>query len=118
MLACLDVWRTLLVQGTEGYGECYYRGQVPLLGERPLRDCLIGTAGELEAAWISHPESGMLEAIEVIADRDDDPAELLVHWSDDLTAPPTHLELRYGTEPLLKMRVTSWRAGTEGDIQQ
>jgi serine protease Do len=115
ILACMDSWRALLSQGAQRYGDSYYRGRVPLLGERPLRDCLIGVAGELETAWISHPDSGMLEAIEVTADRDDDPAELLISWSEDRSNPPTHLELRYGTQSLLKMRVDSWRLGTEGD---
>ncbi len=118
MLACLDAWRGLLIHGTNGYGELYYRGRVPLLGERPLRDSLVGIAGELEAAWISHPESGMLEAIEITADRDDDLAEMLIRWGDDRSQPPTHLELRYGTESLLRMRVESWRVGQERDAQE
>src|SRR5690606_13023453 len=37
ILACLDAWRELLGKGTQGLGDCYYRGQIPLLGERPLR---------------------------------------------------------------------------------
>jgi len=118
MLACLDAWRALLSQGPAGYGECYYRGQVPLLGQRPLRDCLIGVAGELEAAWLLHPDSGTLEAIEVTADRDADPAELLITWGADPTGPPTHLELRYGTQSLLKLRVDSWRIGAETEVQE
>ncbi len=117
LLACLEAWRALLVQGPAGYGECYYRGQVPLLGQRPLRDCLIGVAGELEAAWLLHPESGALEAIEVTADRDADPAELLVTWGTDPAQPPTHLELRYGTQSLLKLRVETWELGPTAEGQ-
>ncbi len=118
MLACLDAWRALVVQGPAGYGDCYYRGQVPLLGQRPLRDCLIGVAGELEAAWLMHPDSEALEIIEVTADRDADPAELLVTWGDDPAAPPTHLELRDGTQSLLKMRVDTWRIGADAEVQE
>ena len=119
MLACLKAWRSLLLRGTDGYGECFYRGRVPLLGQRPLRDCLIGISGELEAAWLFHPESGTLEAIEVTADGGEDPAELLIGWADpepatgvaDPTVPPTRLELRYGIEPRLSVTIESWTVG-------
>lgn len=108
ILAALDAWRSLLIRGTRGHGECYYRGTVPLLGQRPLRDCLIGIADELQSAWLMHPDDGKLEAIEVMADRDDDPAELLITWGDSADQSPTHLELRYGVESSLRFRVDSW----------
>lgn len=117
ILACLDSWRSLLISGTEGYGECFYRGTVPLLGNRPLRDCLIGSSGELESAWLLHPETAALEAIEVSADRDDDPAELYVTWGEDRSKPPTRLELRYGTESALKIAIDSWTIQAKGEGQ-
>jgi len=115
ILACLDAWQSLLVRGTDGFGECFYRGQVPLLGQRPLRDCLIGVSGELEATWLVHPESTALEAIEVTADRDDDPAELHITWSDDRSKNPTHLELRYGTSSVLKLKIDAWEIIAKGE---
>lgn len=108
LLAALYVWQAMLQHGPDGLGDCYYRGQVPLLGQRPLRDCLVATTGELEASWLFHPESGDLEAIEVVADRDDDPAELLVSWADDRDAPPSRLELRFGLRPVLTVDVAQW----------
>jgi len=117
ILACLDAWRSLLIRGTEGYGECFYRGTVPLLGNRPLRDCLIGSSGELESAWLMHPDSAALEAIEVTADRDDDPAELYVTWGDDRSEPPTHVELRYGNTSVLKIAIDSWTIQAKGEAQ-
>lgn len=117
IMACLDAWRSLLMRGTEGFGDCFYRGQVPLLGERPLRDCLIGVSGELEATWLLHPESTALEAIEVAADRDDDPAELFITWSDDRTKAPTRLELRYGTSTVLNLKIDSWQITAKGDAK-
>ncbi|TVP99152.1 MAG: PDZ domain-containing protein [Planctomycetaceae bacterium] len=109
LLAALETWRTLLVRGVDGYGDCHYRGQVPLLGARPLRDCLIGVGGEYEAAWLTHPETGRLEAVEVTVDRDEDPAELLISWADGSPERPIGLELRYGTTPIFQMRVESWK---------
>jgi len=117
ILACLDAWRSLLVRGTDGFGECFYRGQVPLLGQRPLRDCLIGVSGELEASWLVHPESMALEAIEMTADRDDDPAELHITWSDDRSKNPTHLELRYGTSSVLKLKIDAWEIAAKGEVK-
>jgi S1-C subfamily serine protease len=109
VLATLEAWRTLLVRGVDGYGDCHYRGQVPLLGARPLRDCLIGVGGDYEAAWLTHPETGRLEAVEVTVDRDEDPAELLISWADGSPERPIGLQLRYGTTPIFQMRVESWK---------
>jgi hypothetical protein len=117
ILACLDAWRSLLMRGTDGFGECYYRGTVPLLGQRPLRDCLIGVSGELESNWLLHPDTAALEAIEVTADRDDDPAELFVKWGDDPSKAPTHLELRYGTTSILNVKVDSWTVVAKGEAK-
>lgn len=117
ILACLDAWRSLLLRGTDGFGECFYRGQVPLLGQRPLLDCLIGVSGELEATWLVHPESTALEAIEMTADRDDDPAELHITWSDDRSQHPTHLELRYGTSSVLKLTIDAWEITAKGEAK-
>lgn len=108
LLAALDAWRSLLIRGVDGYGDCFYRGRVPFLGQRPLRDCLIGISSDFESAWLMQSDSGRLEAIEVMADRDEDPAELLITWAEDVTGHPAGLELRYGTTSMLKLKVTSW----------
>ncbi len=108
ILACLDSWRRVLDDGLDKFGECHYRGTVPLLGERPLRDCVVGVSGELETSWLSHPDSHNLEVIEVVADRDQDAAEMFVRWGDDVKAAPQQLELRYGTETVFQIQVTKW----------
>jgi len=118
MLAGLDSWRTLLINGPDRFGECFYRGMVPYLGARPLRDCLVGVAGELESRWLMDAQTGRLEAVEVMADRDDDPAELHIRWGDEPAAPPTHLDLRYGTTSVLAVKIDSWRIEPKGDAQQ
>ena len=118
ILAALEAWRTLLIRGTEKFGECFYRGRVPYLGERPLRDSLVGITGDFESTWLIHPESRRLDSIEIVADRDLDPAELLLSWGDEQVGYPTGLELRYGTESLLKVKIISWafetRTAAEG----
>lgn len=110
MLPALDNWRRLLVRGVERFGDVYYLGTAPFLGETPLRDFLVGTADELESRFVTHPDSGRLEAIELFADRSEDPAELILQWraeTGDFNH-PVSMELRYGDEVYLKIDVESW----------
>ena len=105
ILPALDAWRTMLELGPKQFGEAYYQGTMPLAGERPLRDCMVGLYGEMEIRWLSHPETGLLECIEVFADRDSDPAELwIVRDGDDIS----ELELRYGIDVALTVSITNW----------
>ncbi len=119
VLACLDAWRRMLRDGTERFGDCYYRGQAPLLGERPLRHWIIGSYGELEASWLYHPDTNRLEAIEVYADRENDPVELLLAWGEQEVKYPVGLSIRYGTEELLNVTVDRWTELTneQGDAK-
>ncbi|MGV3486621.1 MAG: S1C family serine protease [Planctomycetaceae bacterium] len=118
VLACIDSWRRMLRDGTDKFGECYYRGTVPLLGERPLRDWMVGISGELESSWLLHPETKSVDAVEVSADRDDDPAELLIRWSAKPAEQPLELELRYGTESVLVLRIESWKFGSTAEPKE
>ena len=109
ILPALAAWQRMLVDGPKKFGETIYRGTMPLGGERPLRDCVVANDGELEVRFLSHPTSELVEAIEVFADRDEDPAELWITRSDDdPNAIPTTLELRYGLKTVLRMEVESW----------
>ena len=109
MLPALDAWRRMIADGPRKFGETYYFGTMPLGGERPLRDCMVGIDGELEVRWLSHPDSGLVEVIEVFADRDKDPAELWLIRDDPSDPMPSLLDLRYGTESVLRLRVKSWQ---------
>jgi serine protease Do len=105
----------MLHVGPDKFGETYYLGTVPLGGERPLRDCLVAVASEIEARWLSHPDSTAIEAIEVFADRDDDPAELwVIRETTDLKSPPSAIELRYGTSTVTRLNIKSWTADATG----
>lgn len=105
ILPALDAWRTMIKLGPKQFGETYYQGTMPLGGQRPLRDCTIGLYGEMEVRWMMHPETGLVECIEVFADRDTDPAELWIKRNgDDISK----LELRYGTDVALEVDVTNW----------
>ncbi len=118
MLPALDAWRRMISNGPKKFGESFYLGSMPLGGERPLRDCIVGIDGELEVRWLSHPESQLIEAIEVFADRDEDPAELWLFREDGENSMPTILELRYGLEPVLRLRVKKWEMVPESELEK
>ena len=118
VLACLDSWRRMLRDGTDKFGDCYYRGTVPLLGARPLRDCVVAVSGELETSWLSHPETKLVESIDVFADRDDDPVELLITWGQDKTQMPIEMDVRYGTDSVLALKLTGWKLGKNLEATQ
>ena len=79
---------------------------------------MVGIDGELEVRWLSHPESQLVEVIEVFADRDEDPAELWLIRDDPSDSEPTVLELRYGVEEVLRLRVKSWKRVAESELKQ
>ncbi len=110
ILPALDAWRRMISDGPKKFGDSYYLGQIPLGGERPLRDCMVGIDGEMEVRWLTHPDSQLVESVEVFADRDEDPAELwVIRDSDDASKSPAILDLRYGVDSLLRVRVKSWQ---------
>ncbi|MEM6470263.1 MAG: trypsin-like peptidase domain-containing protein [Planctomycetota bacterium] len=108
MLPALDAWRKMIALGPKQFGDVYYKGTMPLSGQRPLRDCTVGIDGEMEVRWLMHPESKLLECIEVIADRDSDPAELWISWEGGKIA---GLKLVYGVETALEFTLESWQRG-------
>jgi hypothetical protein len=67
--------------------------------------------------WLSHPESGAVEAIEVFADRDEDPAELWLMREGDSKSMPNILDLRYGIGSLLKIKVKSWEEVPASELE-
>lgn len=110
VVVALSGWQQIVAQGTKKFGETHYHGTMPLGGQRPLRDCLVGISGELEYRWLTHPDTELVEVIEVFADLDQDPAELWIRW-DQTTSPatPVEFDLRYGTRSVLKLDVQTWK---------
>ena len=114
LVAAVDAWRRMLERGPRRFGETTYWGTMPLGGERPLRDCTVAFDSDMEVRWMQRADDGMLEAIEVIAGRDSDPAELWIDRGDAAKSdPPRRMELRYGTETVLSFRVDSWEVTRE-----
>ncbi len=114
VLPALDAWRRMIAKGPKQFGETYYLGTMPLGGQRPLRDCMVGIDGEMEVRWLYHPDTSLVEVVEVFADRDSDPAELWI-IREPGNETPTMLDLRYGVDSMLRIRLKSWRAEEAGE---
>ncbi len=106
-LTTLSGLRRMIQRGPEQYGDTYYLGTVPLLGETPLRDVLVGTTGDIETRFLLLDDQ--LQAIEAFAGRDRDPAELFLHYDDDESKLPMVLDLRFGLESEFIVNVQSWQ---------
>lgn len=108
ILTTLLSLKRLTELGPQQYGDTYYLGTMPLLGQWPLRDVLVATAGDLETRFLLHNDR--LESIEAFAARDADPAELLFRWPADKpdSKLPVTLELRFGTAAELTLQLESW----------
>ncbi len=146
VLAALQALQRMLRTGPDRFGETFYWGTAPLLGQKPLRDCTLAIAGGMESRFYQHPGTQQLEAIESFADRDGDPAELWIDPSEQvlqtnaqnfadfrlqviadsekeqaseeaqagkLHAVPQVLQLRFGLDSKLTLRIDSWVAAEE-----
>jgi S1-C subfamily serine protease len=110
IVSALNGWRRMIADGPKKFGESYYLGTMPLGGQRPLRDCMVGIDGEIEVRFLSHPDTGLLEVVEAFADRDEDPAELwIIREGEAPDAMPNILDLRYGTDSVLRIKIENWK---------
>jgi len=77
LLVALHLWRQLLIDGPEKFGDVYYYGTAPYLtgeGEQLAEyDVLIATRNVVELRLAFDPASGRLHVLEMVADPDEDP---------------------------------------------
>jgi len=103
----LIVWRRLLLEGIEGYGEVYYLGTAPLPGLPGRFDVLVGIYGGVVTHFYFQPSSGHLVALEMFPEDDLDPCEL--YFSEprrvDGNLLPGRIEVRYGDQVYGTFRV-------------
>ncbi|WP_425614407.1 trypsin-like peptidase domain-containing protein [Anatilimnocola sp. NA78] len=80
LLVALHLWRQLLVEGPEKFGDVYYYGTAPQRDIEGLSDVMIATRNVVEMRLAFDPTSGHLQLLEMVADPDEDPCE--VRFSD------------------------------------
>lgn len=77
LLVALHVWRQLLVEGPEKFGDVHYYGTAPQPGVSGQADVLIATRNVVEMRLAFDPaNSGRLHLLEMVADPDEDPCEI------------------------------------------
>lgn len=77
LLAALHIWRRMLVQGSQKFGEVRYLGKAPIPGREGLFDVLIATHNVAESLIYFEPATGKLVALEMFPDSEADACELL-----------------------------------------
>ena len=81
-------------------GEAVYLGRNPIVGRNTLFDVTRVTVSDFDVMVYTAPESGLIEVIEVIADKQTDPVELFFEKYETLDgrACPKTIRLVYGLE--------------------
>jgi serine protease Do len=77
LLAALHLWRELLVQGPEKFGDVQYFGAAPHSATDNLADVIVANKNVAELHLTFDPQSGRLLAAEMIADPTDDGCEIV-----------------------------------------
>ncbi|MCP4192107.1 MAG: PDZ domain-containing protein [Planctomycetaceae bacterium] len=98
MLVALHLWRYLMVNGPNKFGEVYYLGKAPWPGQSEPADVLVGTHDAIEAWFYFSPESGQLVGMEMYPDTGVDPCELDFrdYREIDGQAVPFEINIRFG----------------------
>lgn len=111
LLVALHVWRRLLVQGPTKFGDVYYHGQAPLPGKEGLLDVVVGTHNVVETRYYFSPTSGDLEALEMFADVNADPCELLFADYRAVAGQqlPHRIEVRHGDRLFAAIKVIDFK---------
>jgi serine protease Do len=119
LLAALSLWRRLLVEGPEKFGQVSYEGTMPIAGpdvSRPgLFDALSASQDGIECRFLFDPADGTLAAMEMYPQVDTDPCELYFldyrefdgHWL------PGRIEVRHGDGYSYTFGVQHFTAGEQ-----
>jgi len=98
LLAALHLWRQMLIEGPQKFGEVYYYGTMPYPGIEGQADVIIATRNVAELHFIFDSADGRLAAMEMIADSADDGCELRFSDYRDVSGRlvPHRIEARHG----------------------
>ncbi len=100
LLVALHLWRKMLIEGPEKFGDVEYLGSVPSPMTRELNDVLVATRGVVESNLMFNKSTGKLSSFEMYPDANVDPCELFFdeyQIDEDLTV-PGKISYRFGVE--------------------
>ncbi|MEX0677504.1 MAG: trypsin-like peptidase domain-containing protein [Pirellulales bacterium] len=100
MLVALAMWRRMLVEGPEKFGDVYYLGTAPVVGHEGLLDVLAATHDDVECRFMFDPDDGYLVAMEMYPAEDVDPCELYFGDFKEIEGRmmPSHIEVRHADD--------------------
>jgi serine protease Do len=100
LLVALALWRRMLVEGPENFGQVSYLGTAPVVGHDGLVDVLVATHDDVECRFRFDPVEGYLVAMEMYPQEDVDPCELYFGEFHEVEGRmlPGRIEARHGDE--------------------
>lgn len=100
LLVALAMWRRMLVEGPERFGEVYYLGTAPVVGHEGLLDVLAAAHDDVECRFMFDPHDGYLVAMELYPAEDVDPCELYFGEFKEVEGHllPARIEVRHGDD--------------------
>lgn len=106
ILVALHLWRTMLLEGPNKYGETVYLGSV-LTEEGGQRELASATREGVETNWLFDPISKELRGLEMFPDPESEPCEVRFsdYQSQDGFAIPRSIEYRFNGGPFASIVV-------------
>ncbi len=116
LLFAVDSWRSLLANGTDGYGEVFAYGQLPWGDGLKRHDTLVGTREGVVTHFFFEPTTGNLVGVEFFSADDNDPCEL--HFGDFRKTSggsvlPHTWRVKYGDSLFAELKISDYRLGGE-----
>ncbi len=115
-LLAVSLWRRLLVNGPEKFGDVYYLGTVPPGADFTKQwDVLVATHDVVETQFHVDPRSGKLQSITMFLNEHSDPLELVLQGAPLPETPfPSSLTIKQGDFPELDVQFSALkRAGAD-----
>jgi len=114
LLLAVYLWRRLVLDGPDGFGEVYYLGTTPLPEHDGLVDVLVAVDRGVECRLYFDPQQGDLLALEMFPADDVDPCELYFHDYREVEGRflPGRLEAHTGGELFAQFNIERWSLQT------
>ena len=110
LLVTLHLWRKMLVNGPDKFGDVFYFGSIPNQYASGAGDVLVATRGSVENNFVFDKVNQRLLAIEMYPDVETDPCEVYFdnyQVDGDLTVPGT-INYVFGTKPPKSFKVSQF----------
>ena len=109
LLLALHLWRKMLVEQPEGYGNVSYEGGLPIVEQGTRNHVLTATIGLVETRFFFDQQTGILARIESATDVSVDPCiiDFDGYQNVDGCLMPTKLTTRYANQPPKVLQIES-----------